>query len=307
MKQETRQRIVDYARRHDYAPSTVAVNLRRSRTGTVGVIVPAIGMSVFSTIVEQVEIVAATHDFNVILVTTGGNFEREKQAVRMLLQRRVEGIVAIPFGPRSHHDCRHFSTIAEKTPVVVAEQNVPGITMPKVTVDNLDGARRLTGHLLDLGHRSIMMTVFNRDESNYSGLDRIAGYRAAFTDAGLKADEQMIVDFTPARIPELADQIKTGEVTAIFAVCDYMAMEIIAGLNRLGIKTPDDVSVAGFDDIPAAAIYLPALTTVAQPMERLGRRTAEILFERLADKSQSVPTTEILPCTLITRDSCRAR
>lgn len=307
MKPETRTRIIEFARQMNYHPSAVASNLRCRQTRTLGVIVPAIGAGVFSAIVRQAEQSAAARDYNIILMTTGGDVSRERDAVKMLLQRRVEGVIAAPLGPRTDLSCSHFNLLTEAgIPVVIVEQDMPGIRFPKVVVDNRGGARKITEYLLQLGHRRILMPVHSTEPWNRSGIERVNGYREAFRDCGLTPDPALVVPFDRARLPEWAAAVKRGDFTAIFAICDAMAMEIISYLASAGLRVPADLSVGGFDNMEYSGLLLPALTTVNQPMDRLGQQAVAMLFEMIAarDPFRFDRRTVTVACDLVIRNSC---
>jgi len=308
MKAETRERIMAYAREVNYQPSAVAANLRQSRTHTIGVIVPFIGNGVFSAIVSQAERAAAERDYNIILITTGAELEREQNAVGMLLRRRVEGVIAVPYGSRRDLTCPHFARLTENgIPVVMAEQDMPGSEFPKVLIDNRDGARQLTSHLLEAGHRRIMLAVHSTEPWNRTGGERVAGYRDAYRKAGLEAPEELIITRERLFKSDLVKRIRREKITAIFAICDALAIDLIAALSAAGLNVPEDVSVAGFDNLDYTASYLPALTTVNQPMEALGERAAAQLFAMIEAGKPDMfnGQTASLPCQLVVRRSCR--
>ena len=310
MSEATRKRICQAAEEMNYRPSLVAANLRGRKTNTIGVIVPDIGSNVFSAVVREVEKFAGQRDYNLILCTSGGHFNEERKYAQMLMQRRVEGVIAVPYGERVNHDCSHFQELQRLgIPVVLVEQNIPGSGLPLVVLDNFDGAKRLTLHMVGAGHRRIVFVGNTLKDWDYAGRERFAGYREALADSGIKFDEALVMHSgmdIPARLAEL--RASAEPPTAVFAVCDFLALRLISSLHQAGVAVPEDLSVVGFDDIDISAHYLPALTTVLQPTGAMGRRAAEILFDIIDEKlnPRETPVYERLPCHLMVRQSCAA-
>ena len=308
MREETRRRICQAAEEMNYKPSLVAAGLRGQKTNTIGVIVPDIGTTVFSAVVREVEKLAGSRDCNLILCTTGALIENERKCAEMLMRRRVEGVIAVPFGARVNHDCSHLLDLRRGgIPVVLAEQNMPGTGLPLVVTDNFSGARELTSHLISLGHRRIAFMVNSREAWNYAGLERFNGYREALADNGIRMDRNLILDTGDESFESLMVLLRQDNPpTALFALCDGVAISMISHLHRNGIAVPRDFSVAGFDNIDIAASYIPGLTTVDQPMRELGKRAAEILFD-IIDGNIDMKKERIyerIPCGLVVRESC---
>ena len=308
MREETRRRICQAAEEMNYKPSLVAAGLRGQKTNTIGVIVPDIGTTVFSAVVREVEKLAGSRDCNLILCTTGALIENERKYAEMLMRRRVEGVIAIPFGARVNHDCSHLLDLRRGgIPVVLAEQNMPGTGLPLVVTDNFSGARELTSHLISLGHRRIAFMVNSLEAWNYAGLERFNGYREALADNGIRMDRNLILDTGDESFESLMVLLRQDNPpTALFALCDGVAISMISHLHRNGIAVPRDFSVAGFDNIDIAASYIPGLTTVDQPMRELGKRAAEILFD-IIDGNIDMKKERIyerIPCGLVVRESC---
>jgi LacI family transcriptional regulator len=189
-------------------------------------------------------------------------------------------------------------------PCVVVDRDLGEMPVDQVLVDNQQGGYLAGKHLIALGHRRFACIVGPSDLTPSAG--RIAGFRQALADAGLEMPTAAFLrgDGRPAGGAAAVRELLESEsvITAIFAFNDSMAIGAIGELQRLGRRVPDDVSVVGFDDIPAAAAIFPAVTTVAQPIVELGILGVRLILDRIA--KQEAPTQRIeLATTLIVRES----
>jgi DNA-binding LacI/PurR family transcriptional regulator len=312
----TRRRILARAKTLGYVPSQVAQNLSQGRTRTLGVIVPMVGHPVFSTLVEKIEEAAFRRGYNVILCDTYLSMERETDYCRMLLSRRVEGVVVVPFAERSRDGHRHLDELRKRgIPVVLLEQAPEGTPFPSVVADNFEASRAMTRHLIARGHRKIAFAFHPVHAWDPVGTERLAGFRRAMADARLTRGARLLLD---------ACELKEGRVwtyrpdpiaacfgaddrpTALFAGMDLLAIGALDTLRGLGLQVPRDVAVAGFDDIEFSAFAQPPLTTVAQPTEAMAVRAAELLFAQIDGGIAKKSTAERFPCRLVIRASCGA-
>jgi DNA-binding LacI/PurR family transcriptional regulator len=173
-----------------------------------------------------------------------------------------------------------------------------------VIMDDYAGAFQAVSHLLLLGHRNIAFVAGPSELGSVK--ERHRGYQDALAKAGIDADAQLILygsfseRFGMSAMPHLLAPDATP--TAVFAASDLIALGLLAAAAAHGVTVPDDLSVVGFDDLRFAEYVRPRLTTVHSPIERLARVGVEMLFDRLRDRSLK-PRTEVLPVSLITRDS----
>jgi LacI family transcriptional regulator len=219
----------------------------------------------------------------------------------------VDGVLLVPTG----NQAELAATLRTRNiPVVIIDRDVPDAPVDRAHIDNVAGGYLVTRHLLDLGHRRI---GYIGGPPHLSPVpDRSAGYRRALQEAGLPVDEQLVVDgnfrdvggYNGAQVLlALAEP-----PTAIFAGNDLMAIGALAAAREAGIAVPDDLSIAGFDDIHLAGYINPPLTTLAQPKYELGVIAAQLLFERLAQPGLP-PQRRLLEAQLVVRHStavCRA-
>jgi LacI family transcriptional regulator len=323
----TRRRVEAGARRMNYQPSLVAQTLSTGRTQTLGVVVPMIGNPVHAALVRAVEQVAFEHEYSIILCDTDFRADRERTYLNLLARRRVEGVVIVRFVRGADAPLEPLIEMrARGTAVVAMQLDVPDDRLERVVPDNAGAARAMTAHLIALGHRRIAFLHGGIDPWNIPIRQRLDGYAAALADAGVPFDAELVVqagsfesglggdagEFWPDQVAALLRRI--DRPTAIFAPIDILAIKIMHAAAAFGLRVPQDVAVAGFDDILMSAYTTPALTTVRHPSEQVGRHAAIRLFEQLARNGRSGdalerPTPgayERVPCELVIRQSCGA-
>jgi LacI family transcriptional regulator len=198
--------------------------------------------------------------------------------------------------------------VASTQPVVAVDPHVGGSTLPTVDAQNFEGARAMTEHLLALGHRRIAFLAGRPDLE--SARRREAGYRAALEAAGVAFDPDLVLvgGFTDVSAAAPARELltRTPRPTAIFAANDQSAIQTMRTAAELGIRVPDDVSVAGFDNTPDSALTSPPLTTVDQSIQALGREAVRLLLELIDDPGRNDPDDPIhitLPTALVIRST----
>jgi LacI family transcriptional regulator len=236
----------------------------------------------------------------------GNSPEAERTGLRKLMQSGVDGIVL----PAPLCEAKTIlSHLAEmRVPAIAVAPGQPSAKMATVRIDNYQAARKMTAHLLELGHRRI---GFIKGHPNQTVSDqRLQGFLDVMAEAGLRQDERLIEQgyFDYASGLAAADRLlhaKPGP-TAIFAANDDMAAAAVATAHRLGLHVPNDVSVAGFDDAPIASTIWPTLTTVRQPIGAMGRSAVSLLVAELRARrkaGESEPTQELLDHSLVHRES----
>ncbi|RMF17520.1 MAG: LacI family transcriptional regulator [Alphaproteobacteria bacterium] len=219
----------------------------------------------------------------------------------LLDNRRTDGLIFL--GQSTIHE--HLNVLAERgAPFVVWGAQLPNQKYVSVGTDNLKGGERATAHLLRLGRRRI---AFVGDTEAPEVALRFQGYRQALEDAGVPFEPEMLrpAHFDLESGMEVAETLVEGGhgVDAVFAACDLIALGVIRGLVRRGVRVPEDVSVVGYDDIRMAGYASPALTTIRQDVRRAGRLLLRKLLRLLAGEQVG---SELLSTELIVRESCGA-
>lgn len=317
----TRRRVLAEVERVGYQPSLVAQNLSRGRTQTLGVVVPTIRNSVHAELVRSAEQAAFDRNYNIVLCDTDFNLDRELKYLDLLIQRRVEGVLLAPFSKGSPSDeTRLDRFIQAGVKVVCMQQLLGGSSIPQVVPDNFGAAREMTRHLIRLGHRRIAFLHGGLPPWYTAMNERLEGYRAALEESDLPVDPSLVLEAGTFEtlLPEDGGMFHAQQVesllrrksnpTAVFAPVDVLAIKVMSLVRKIGMRVPDDVAVAGFDNIQMSAYTEPPLTTVQHPAVEVGRRACELLFSGLAGNGLAGKDSPIerVPCKLLIRRSCGA-
>jgi LacI family transcriptional regulator len=304
----TRQRVLDAALALDYVPNALARGLQKSRVAVVGVIVHDITDPYFAEVVRGVEDAASDEGYLVITCSSDRDAGRENSYVRLLRSMRASAVIFAGSGiddpERNEELGRHLDGMRANGAAVV-HLSPQAFGEPDVAVDNATGIADMVAALARLGHRRIAFLA--GPTSLYVARDRLAGYRRGVADEALEADERLVVETTFDRAGgrDGVDVLVASGApfTAISCANDLLALGALDRLAELGLRVPEDVSVAGFDDISVAATTTPRLSTVRLPLRELGRRGFEQAAGQLAGHAA---TTIRLPTEVILRDSTAA-
>lgn len=299
---DTRQRIVEVARRLRYIPNGAARSLITSRTQTLGVLLPDLYGEFFSEVIRGIDQTAQQHRYH-LLLSSSHNEQAEIEAALRAMKGRVDGLIVMY--PGIHDDVLR-DNVSERLPVVLLNCRIEGDGVDSITINNHGGAYAMTHHLIGHGHRRIALITGGRE--NYDAMERVRGYRAALRDGGATADGALEVEgaFTERSGYEAARHILALDPrpTAIFASNDVMAIGAISALREAGLRIPEDMAVAGFDDIPIAAYMTPPLSSVHVPISLLGARAMERLITGVREQNRQSRRQDVVPTTLVLRGSC---
>jgi LacI family transcriptional regulator len=300
---DTRQRIVDAIRDLGYIPDRAARSLRTRKTYTIAGIIPDITNPFYPAFERGIQDLADQHGYDLIMYNTDGSADKERKSLRSVQQGRVDGVIAVLF----HLTAQDLLPLLEMNIAVVrleATPKQPGTApLDNVYVDNIAAAQRAVEYLIGRDHRRIGMITGQRGP----GANRVLGYQRALAAHGLPLDGQLIRsnDFTVAGGSQSMRELLAlpTRPTAVFAANDLMAMGAMNAIRAAGLRIPQDIAVIGFDNIPAAELDSPALTTVTQFQEQLGRRAAQMLLERFDGTAPDGGRCEEMPAELVIRQS----
>ena len=300
---EVKQRVHAAMKDLNYQPNVIARSLRTRETQTVGVVVSDITNPFFTSIVRAIEDEVLKQGYNIILCDTDEKPEREQVYLRLLMGRRVDGLIVAPSSGNA--DLLQLA-IESGYPTVLLDRSIPGLDADVVLSDNEGGAFDAVSYLIGIGHRRIGIIAGRLEVS--TGADRMAGYVRAIKAHGIPVDESLIEVAQFKR--EIAYE-KTREMlarpeppTALFVCNNAMTAGAMAAVKAAGKKVPKDISVVGFDDSEWAALMDPPLTVVAQPIVELGTRAAQLLMRRISGGRVKTPRAIVLKPELIVRGSC---
>jgi len=300
VSEETRSKVMETALRLGYVPSPSAAGLASGHTRTVAVIVPWVTRWFFAAVVQGAEQVLRERGYDLLLYNLAGDESaRHRVFETSLLTKRVDAVLVLSLKP-SPDELARLEKLGR--PVTIVGADVPG--WATVRIDDEQAARSAVQHLAGLGHRRIAYV----GGATEGVLDftapaaRLAGYRSALAEAGLRHDRRLEADgeFSVAGGSRAAQALlrRQDPPTAIFAASDEMAIGVLRTARELGVRVPDDLSVIGIDDHEMAEIF--DLTTVAQPVHEQGRVAALQVLTALAGTNWA-PEQVVLPTHLVVR------
>lgn len=290
------QKVID---RLGYVPNHVARSLRGQKSGVIGLITTDIGNPFWAACARGVEREARKHGYATILLASDESPEVEAHHIHALRGRRIDGLLLIP-SPGTQPAT--WTKDIGGMPVVALDRPIAGMKTDSVLIDNKAAAYETTKHLLSHGHKHTAFIGYG--EQIYTVRKRIEGYRQAIVEAGLVPLVRVEIP-TPSHTRQLTlDVLSTrNRPTAIFGMNNLVMNGIMQAAADKGLKVGRDLALAGFEDFEWAAFVRPALTLVRQPGEEMGRKAAELLFERLTGKDHA-PRRIMLSTELIIRESC---
>jgi len=299
---DTRELVLRAALELDYQPKTAARNLRRGRTDRIGLFLnTAIEYVVdyLSGIIPGAVRCAQDCDQRLLIYTLTDN--DPGQLLQVCRAGEIDGVILFS----THYDSHTIETLlAEGFPFVVMGRYIADERVSCVMPDYYDGTRQAMQHLLAQGHRRI--AFMTRPELDTANEARLRGYLDALAAAGIARDERLIVEtwLQPQSGVAPTQQLLAlkPRPTAICAFHDLVALDVISVLQQAGLQVPRDVAVMGFDGLRAGFRSVPHISTVQQPLERIGERVVALVYRQLLDPA-AAPRKETLPVRLALRGS----
>ena len=297
-------RIERAVRELNYQPNRLARNLSLGHSKMIGLVIPDISNPFFATVACAVEEVAFSGGYSVLLCNTQNDRARELSYLQLLSSHQLDGILFLTSHPK---DPALAEILQGNLNVVLIDEDVDGVSAPRIFCENRTGGYLATRHLLDCGHRRI--AFIGGPDNLLSTQERYTGFRNALKEAGLKPAREMVRfgPYTSDFGREIALRFFKVQrpPTAIFASSDYVALGVLNAAHAAGIQIPGALSLIGFDDVPLAALLQPPLTTIRQSASGLGAEGTKLLL-RLIQGKKVKPIEIRLPVQLIKRGSVRA-
>ncbi|WP_268796747.1 LacI family DNA-binding transcriptional regulator [Pseudomonas huanghezhanensis] len=270
----------------DYVPSAVARSLKAKATLTIGLLIPNGINPYFAELARGIEDHCERNGFCVILCNSDDDPDKQRSYLRVLLEKRVDGLIVSSVGGDSGLIDGLDSV---RTPMVIVDRDLEHLNADLVRIDHELGAYLAASHLLTLGHRHIAC-ICGPAQTSVARM-RLAGYHRAMQEAGVSVPASWVLesDFTsPSGYSAAVSLLEHDCPSAIFAANDMVGFGVLRAAAERNIRVPGDLSVIGFDDIQMSRYVYPALTTVGQSILQLGERAAQVLLKRIA-----VPTTRV--------------
>jgi DNA-binding LacI/PurR family transcriptional regulator len=294
-----RERVREVARGLGYVPDATARHLRRQASQSIGVLVSDLSNPFYARLATGISQQARKRQYTMMLADDGGSPEVEAEVAETFVALRVAGVIVTPVSAEiSNYLARH------RIPVVEVDRQFSVGVCDAVVVDNERAAWEVTGQLLDLGHQRIALVI---DEMHWTtGRDRLAGYRAAFAEAGIPLDDSLVVsagwDVDTARIEAHKLLSRSQPPTAVFAANNVLAEAVWRAAAELDLSIPGRLSLVSFDDVAWMSLVRPGVTAVAQDAVALGEAAISQLLERIQSPDAPVRTV-LLSTTMATRGS----
>lgn len=302
---DTRQAVIRLAEELDYQPNQLAKNLAKSRTRTIGVIVPNLSYYFFSSLLNSIEEAAVQAGYSLLICQSNESSLREKMHIQNLMRSQVEGfIISLP---RDTSNCEHVERLVNKNvPLVLVDRHTDKLKVSKVIVDNYEAAYKVTEHLIENGCRRIACLA--GPPQLLLSNQRIDGYRAALLSHDLPPNDQYIFhcDYTQedTLMQTLVMMNLPQPPDGLLTISDRIAYPAIYALKQRGIRIPYDLAIASFNNEPISAFLSPALTSVSQPIQQMGVETVRLLLKQIDSGDELVnPETVVMDTQLVVRES----
>lgn len=304
IREDTRQRVLQAIEELNYKPDRRAQSLRGVPTKIIGLVIPNRLNPYFEQLAQAIEEVCFDEGYGILLCNSSNSLERESIYLDLLERQKVDGIIISTVGL----DKKKFNElIGREIPIVLIDEDVPGVNAPAVFANNYKGGCQAAQHLIELGHRRI---AFASGPMNLlSSRQRYRGYSDTLIKNRIKVENELFKEgtFTYERGYKAAQELleERKEFTAIFCSNDLMAFGAMRAIQDGGGKIPQDFSIVGFDDMYFSSISNPQLTTVAQPVKEMAFRAFVALKEQISGEFSQEKRHQFLDTQLIVRESSR--
>ncbi|MDQ0880386.1 LacI family repressor for deo operon, udp, cdd, tsx, nupC, and nupG [Peribacillus sp. V2I11] len=302
VSEDTKQKVLQVIEEMNYKPHMIASQFRTKETKIILVVVPDITRPFFSEVLRGIEHTAVENGYQVILGDTENDIEREKEYIDLLYKKQADGALLLT----ARMSRESLEKLSNQFPIVLACEYVDGLDIPTVSIDNVSSARKVTEHLIKLGHTRIahitgpMNIILSRD--------RLGGFQQAMKNHHLKVNPEFIQEGGDYGIDSGYDQMVNllsleNRPEAVFVFNDEMALGAVKAIQDHGLSVPRDIAVVGFDNLKIASIFHPHITTIDQPKYEIGKMATNLLLTLM--KGGTVEKKKfVLEDKLIIRESC---
>jgi LacI family transcriptional regulator len=309
VREQVRERVWEVIHDTGYQPHAAARSLATRRTRMIGAVIPQAVTTLFvdpffPLLLRGITETCNNHGYHLMLSLFNGPASEDELYRRLVGSGHLDGVIV---AASRRHDPLIPTLLEDSVPFILIGRHADS-RVSYVDTDNLGASRMAVEHLVRLGHQRI--GTITGPQNMTSGQDRFKGYRRALEAHGLAIEEELIAegDFTEGSGVRGMRRLLSASPTAVFAASDVTAMGALRAVREAGLQVPADIALIGFDDIPVATAMEPALTTVRQPIERLGSMAADLLLNLLENPPDSRAPAQrvVLPAELVVRDSCGA-
>ncbi|MBC8060042.1 MAG: LacI family DNA-binding transcriptional regulator [Clostridiaceae bacterium] len=307
VKAETRTKVLEAIKELNYFPNHAARSLANRKTGVIGVVYNTFGMTFHVELSNFLQQYASENNYNLVFCNSRGDNATTLKHIDFLLSGSVDGIILYDYENRYSEICIRLKEL--NFPLVVIENNLDGLNINKVLIDNVEGARKAVNYLIDLGHKKIIH-VARQDLTNSVPLERLNGYIKALYDNGLEFNTDYVIYCklaTKLEVEKAMDKLLNlkQKASAIFFNDDITAYRAKEYFINKGYKIPEDFSLVGFDNI-SSFNYIPIsekLVSMGRPVQDMANAAIEMLVNNINDRDKK-PQSIVFETTLVEGKSC---
>lgn len=309
----TRERVMAAAADLNYRVNELARSMRSGRSLTIGVVVADISNSFFNSAIRAIIETASGAGYQILVLNTDDDIEKERNAVRVLLEKRVDGLIVVP---AAQNDIEHLLAANEpEVPVVLLDRRVDSADIDFVTTDDRVAAETAIRHFAAAGHTQIGLLVATASVAGYSRTmpdsvvstvrDRVEGATSTADELGLALDPewtrfcQSSIEIAHQAVAEILSSPERP--TAILATNEEMALGALGAARELGLEVGEDLSLIAFDEAPWTVVFRPPLSVIRRPVSKLGAAAVELLLKKIDDNSYR--SSQVLASELVARKS----
>ncbi|MDR2364092.1 MAG: LacI family transcriptional regulator [Spirochaetaceae bacterium] len=306
--EKTKQKVLSAIEKLNYVPNALAQGMRNKTTKIIAIVVGSIKNNFFTEIIYAIEQIATKNHFNVIICNSQEDIEKEIMHLKSLYSRRIDGIIIAPAYMADNKIKNENLYLYDSTiPTVLIDRKVGNLNKAVIHSDNFNGSYKATEYLISLGHKHIGV-IATRNFITVN--DRINGYKKALKNYKINFYEHYIeaADYEDDdSVLSAVDNLltKNKSITAIMVLNDNLIGTILAGIKRMGLIIPDDISVLSWDDNAITKLF--DITTITQQANEIGELAVKNLFEIINSEEKVHPKEIILETNLIERKSCRSQ
>ena len=291
----------------DYVPNSVAISLKKTKTKSIGIIIPELSNVSFMDTVQGISDIAMANGYQPIILSSDDNSKIESQALDVLLSKRVDGIIIASAGGNNE---KILKINDSRLPVVLLDRDdfntQDNVLVDSVVLDNFNGSYKMINYLISLGHRRI--AIIAGTKNSIISKERLEGYKKALVDNGIEINDDLILfgHFGYKSGYELTRSIVVSSLrpTAIYTINNILALGAISAMNEMNISIPKFMSICAFGDFKYVGALNPTLTVINQLAYSIGETTAKLLIEKMSNFDNWKPKKIVMPAELIVRNSC---
>jgi LacI family transcriptional regulator len=302
VEEDTKNRVQEAIQELRYLPNNLGRSLSIKRTEAIGLILPDLFGEFFSEVIRGVDQTAQHHKYH-LLVSSSHDDRKEVENALQMIRGRVDGLIIMS----ADIDVQTINkNLPKSLPIVLLNCQVDDVSYDSLNINNYYGAYQMVSHLISHGHKSI--SIIKGPVSNHDAEERLRGYRQALSDGKTQFDSELeyLGDFSEASGYDAAMAIlkKKTRPTAIFAANDSMVIGALSAIQEAGVQVPEEIALAGFDDIPIVQFVKPSLSSVRVSINDLGVLAVNRLIQAIREKTKFIKQKTLVPVEVIPRESC---